>query len=221
MGGEADIVRGRHHHVGDHPGLQAAHPVRQHHLRDTAEHLEALRQQLHRGVGAVRCRRTGRTATATRPAPRRTRCSPGQHPPVDHQRLTRRPHPRPAAPVMIPTPPRFRLGDQPAEVPRRPRVAGRPRRRQQPLRRDPPCVVSTFFGDQIGHRRRSCGPAPSAPATPPPASAARRSASPSCGSCRTSRRHPETCPPLVGGNHVHPFPRSLQWRSPPRSSVTG
>ena len=90
---------------------------------------------------AARRRRTGRTGTATRPAPRRTRAprpattsspqsmtsvSPGDH------TAGRRPR------AGLPGPPLpLRLGDQAAEVAVRPVVARRPRHRQQPLRRDP------------------------------------------------------------------------------------
>ena len=49
VGGETDIVRGWHHHVGHDPRFQAAHPVGQHHLRHPAEGFEALRQQSERG----------------------------------------------------------------------------------------------------------------------------------------------------------------------------
>ena len=97
MGREPDIVGGRDHHVGDHPALQATHPVSQHHPRDPAQDLEALRQ--HR-------ERRGRLLIGgepDEPGP-----GPGQHgtehvqpvldTPVDQQVLTRRPHPRPATP---------------------------------------------------------------------------------------------------------------------------
>ena len=92
---------------------------------------------------AAHRRRTGRTGTATRPAPRRTRapCRPATTSlaPVDDQHLARRPHRRtPTTGAGLPAPPRpLRLGDQPPEVAVRPRIARRPCRRQQPLRADP------------------------------------------------------------------------------------
>jgi hypothetical protein len=49
VGGEPNVVGGGHHHVGDHAGLQAAHPVGQHHLRHSAEGFETFGQQRQRG----------------------------------------------------------------------------------------------------------------------------------------------------------------------------
>ena len=53
VAGEADVARGGHHLVRDHAALQAAHPVREHHLRDPAELLEALSQHRQRGLGPL------------------------------------------------------------------------------------------------------------------------------------------------------------------------
>ena len=69
---------------------------------------------------------------------------PGLDTPVDDQRLTRRPHPRPAAPMMITPPRRLRLRDQPAEVPRptpHSRPPGPPAAAASP--RSCPCVLAT------------------------------------------------------------------------------
>ena len=137
VGGEADVVRCRDHHVGHDPTFEAAHPVSEHLGRGTADRLEALGQHRHR-------RRRGLVAGEAHepePAPRHHRAEhldpAGQGAPVDHHRLARRPHRR-AALTTVRRPPRLLLlGDEPPEVPWRPRVAGRPRRRQQPLRRDP------------------------------------------------------------------------------------
>ena len=71
--------------------------------------------------------------------------------PIDDQRLTRRPYPGPAATMVTLAPLRLRLGDQPAEVPRRPGIAGRPRLRQQPLRRDPARRLLHPLRNQIPH----------------------------------------------------------------------
>ena len=62
----------------------------------------------------------------------------------------RRPRRRPGTSPR-PDPPRLRLSDQAAEVPRRPGITGGPRRRQQPLRRDPPRRLLHPGGDQLGH----------------------------------------------------------------------
>jgi hypothetical protein len=48
VGREPDVVGCRHHNVGDHTALQAAHPVREHDLGDATEDLEALGQQRQR-----------------------------------------------------------------------------------------------------------------------------------------------------------------------------
>src|SRR5215217_5909459 len=71
--------------------------------------------------------------------------------PIDDQHLTRRPHPRPAATMVTLAPLRLCLGNQPAEVPRRPGIAGRPGLRQQPLRRDPPRRLLHPLRNQIPH----------------------------------------------------------------------
>ncbi len=44
MRGEPDVIRCRDNPIRDHPALQTAHPVGQHHLRRTTEQGEALRQ---------------------------------------------------------------------------------------------------------------------------------------------------------------------------------
>ena len=75
-------------------------------------------------------------------------CSPSSTAPVDHQVLARRPHPRPDDRGAAAAPASLRLGHQPAEVARRPGIAGRPRRRQQPLRRDPTPGRLHPLGDQ-------------------------------------------------------------------------
>jgi hypothetical protein len=144
---EADIVSGRNHLVGDHPALQAAHPVGEHDVRDTAELLEALRQHRQCGLGPLV------VGEPHEPDPR-----PGQHraehvqpadtAPVDGQDLTRRPHRRTTAPVVAPPPGLLRIGDKPPEVPRRPRIASRLRGRQQPLGRDP----ALRHRDPVGHQ---------------------------------------------------------------------
>jgi hypothetical protein len=131
VGREPDIVRRRHHHIGDHPALQAGHPVREHHLGDTAEDLEALRQHAQRGrlllIGGE----------PDEPEPR-----PGQHraehvhfaaghdllAPVDGQHLTRRPDRRAttSGPGLTAAPGPLRCSDQTPEVEVRPRIPGRP-----------------------------------------------------------------------------------------------
>ena len=95
----------------------------------------------------ARHRRTARTGTGTRPAPRRTRaagrCCPSRSP---------GPHPAATPPGAGPGESRrhaLRLRDQPPEIPRRPGIPRGLRRRQQPLRRDPPLRRSDPVRDQL------------------------------------------------------------------------
>ena len=93
---EPDVVRRRHHHVSDHAGLQAAHPVGEHDLRDPAERLETLRQHRQSGVGAF----IVGEAHEPHPRPGQHRAEhmhAGQHAPVDDQRVSRCPDRRPPA----------------------------------------------------------------------------------------------------------------------------
>src|SRR5215213_428285 len=140
--------------------------------------------------------------------------------PIDDQRLTRRPYPRPAAAVVTLAPRRLRLGDQPTEVPRRPGIAGRPRLRQQPLRRDP--------ARRLLHPLRNQTPylvEVSSPTVPhrQPASLMRFDdpAHRLVGGSADLRGPPIAAHVSIGGNHIHPFPRVLQWRSPSAAPVTG
>ena len=80
VGGEADIIRGRHHHVGDHPRFQAAHPVRQHQSSAPRRGSRSIRPAVRTWWRPSRRRRTGRIGTATRPAPRRTHAVRPRHP---------------------------------------------------------------------------------------------------------------------------------------------
>ena len=124
MAGEPDILRRGHHDVGHHAAFQAAHPVRQHRAGHPAQHLEALRQQRQRGLRPLI---TGEPHEPD-PAPGQHRAEHVQPPlaaPAGHQMLTRRPHRRAAAPVVIGPPGLLRRRDQAPEVTRR---VGIPRR---------------------------------------------------------------------------------------------
>jgi hypothetical protein len=113
---EPHIRRRRHHDIGHDAAFEAAHPIRQDLARHPAQDLEALGQQRQRGLRPLV------TGEPHEPEP-----APGQHraehvqpalaAPVDHQVLTRRPHRRTAAPVMLAAPQALLLSDQPAEVP--------------------------------------------------------------------------------------------------------
>ena len=150
MTGEADVLRRRHDHVGDHAAFQAAHPVSEDLARHPAEGLEALGQQ-------AQCRLrllVGGEPHEPDPRPRQHRAEhvqPALAAPVDHQMLTRRPHRRTPTPVMILTPQLLLRRDQPPEVPRRPRIPRRPRSRQQPFRRDPALTGLHPLRYQDGH----------------------------------------------------------------------
>jgi hypothetical protein len=220
VGREPHVVGTGHDDVGDDPALQAAHPISQHDLRDTAEDLEALGQHAQRGglllIGGE----------PDEPEPR-----PGQHraedvdpaasdellAPVDHQKLTRRPDRRPAAtrPGLPESPLPLRGSDQPPEVAVRPRIARRPRGRQQPLRADLPQGLGDLLRDQLGdlvivpgprlaHRRRCAGTGGLIGLDDPSHRLVGRTAdlgsSPVCAYVS------------VGGNHVHSFLRVLQWK---------
>jgi len=156
-----------------------------------------------------RRRRTARTGTATRPAPRRT-CAAGLPSPVDDQGVARRPDCRAAAPVM-PRPPRgLHLGDQAAEVSRRPGIARRPRSRQQPLRANPALAAPHLLGNQAAHLLAVMTPVPGrrrtaagiVPLHDPLHGLVRRAAH--------RRSAPVATHLQVGGQYVHPFPRVLQ-----------
>ena len=206
---EPQVLRRGHHDVGDHPALQAAHPVGQHLARHPAQHLEALRQHRQRRLRALI------SGEPHEPDP-----APGQHraehvqaalgAPVDHQVLTRRPHRRTAAAVMIPPPGLLGRRDQAAEVPRRPRIPRGPRRRQQPLRRDPARGLPDPLRDQPGHgvvvplprRPRRRAAAGLVPGDHPPDGLRGRAAD--------RGRPPESTCLTVGRNDVHPIPRRLQ-----------
>src|SRR5215211_6904278 len=140
--------------------------------------------------------------------------------PIDDQHLTRRPHPRPAATMVTLAPLRLCLGNQPAEVPRRPGIAGRPGLRQQPLRRDPPRRLLHPLRNQIPHLVEIASP--TRPHRQP--TGLIRLDDPAhrlVGSAADLRGPPIAAHVSIGGDHIHPFPRVLQWRSPSAAPVTG
>jgi hypothetical protein len=150
MAGEADVLRQGHHDVGHDAAFQAAHPVRQHLAGHSAQHLEALRQQRQRRGRPL----IGREPHEPEPAPGQhcaEHVQPALAAPVDHQVLTRRPHRRAPAPVMLPPPGLLTSRDQAPEVARRPGIPRGPRGRQQPLRRDPRRCLRHAFRDRGGH----------------------------------------------------------------------
>ena len=123
-------------------------------------------------------------------------CSPASDTPVDDQRVTRRPHRRPAAAVMTRRHAAFASATSRRKFRADPaypaaRAAGSSRFAE--IR---PCASFDPLRDQLGDRVVVVAP------VLPLASAARRprapprSASPSCASCRRSPRHPDSCPPL-------------------------
>jgi hypothetical protein len=135
---------------------------------------------------------------------------PGQGAPVDDQVLTRRPHRRAAAPVMVPPPHPLLLRDQPAEVPRRPGIPRRAGSWQQPLGRDPPRCLLHAFRDQDGDAVVVTGPrrplrrgtAGLVPGDHPPhglVRSPRDRGGPAVSACLS-----------VGGDDIHTFPRRLQ-----------
>ena len=215
MAGEADVLGCGHHDVGDDAALQAAHPVRQHLARHPAEDLEALRQHRQRRLRLL----VRGEPHEPDPRPRQHRAEhvqPALSTPVDHQMLTRRPHRRPPATVMLTTPGLLALRDQPPEVPRRPRVAGGLGGRQQPLRRDPPRRRLHPPGHQLRDSvivMATAGPPASTAAGLMPRD------HPFHGLVRRAAKHSGAAVSAhlpVGRNDVHPFPRRLQWKLPGR-----
>ena len=99
---EPQVLRRGHHDVGDHAALQAAHPVRQHRARHPAQHLQALRQHRERRLRTLISGEPHNESAPARRTAEHVQAALGT--PVDHQVLTRRPHRRTAAPVMIPPP---------------------------------------------------------------------------------------------------------------------
>jgi hypothetical protein len=206
VGREAHVVGRRDHDVGDDPALQAPHPIGQHDLWDTTELLEALSQHRQRRLRSL----VG--GEAHEPPPR-----PGQHraehvqralrPPVDHQRLSRRPHRRTAPPVMVAAPIGLRLGHEAPEVAGRTRVARRPGLGQQAFGRDLPrrllhpgrhdIAYDVVVALRLLSRRRHLagGQAGQRPLDRLRVTAAHRG------------RPPVSAHLAVGGGHVHVFPR--------------
>src|SRR5829696_2751298 len=146
---------------------------------------------------------------------------PGLNTPIDDQGFTRCPQPRPATPMMITTPLRLHLRHQPAEVARRPHIASRLGRRQQPLRRNPARRPGDPFSHQIRHPIEV--PAPRLPL--------RLFTRLMClddllhrlvGSAAHPSRTPIRAHISVGSKHIHPFPRVLHNGDPPSAAaVTG
>ena len=146
---------------------------------------------------------------------------PGLNTPIDDQGFTRCPQPRPATPMMITTPLRLHLRHQPAEVARRPHIASRLGRRQQPLRRNPARRPGDPFSHQIRHPIEV--PAPRLPL--------RLFTRLMClddllhrlvGSAAHPSRTPIRAHISVGSKHIHPFPRVLHNGDPPSAvEVTG
>src|SRR5215218_5012707 len=110
--------------------------------------------------------------------------------------------------------------DQPTEVPRRARIARGPGRRQQPLGRDPALGGLHPRADQLDHPvvvappRLALRPLPTRamPLDDPPDRLW-------CGATQLGGAA-VAAHLAVGGDDVHPFPRSLQW-SPLGGAVTG
>jgi hypothetical protein len=146
---EPHILCCGHHDIGDHAAFQAGHPVGQHLARHPAQHLEAFGQRQRRGRPLI-------TSEPDEPEPRSGQhradyVQPASLPSRSPGALPGEPHRRPPAPVMLPAPGTFPLRDQAAEAPRRPSIARRLGRRQQPLRRDPVLGLLHPLSHQGGH----------------------------------------------------------------------
>gem|GEM_PF-4322688 len=132
------------------PTLQAAHPVGQHDLRHPAHLGEALAEHRQRRGRLL----IGGEPHEPPPRPRQYRTEhmhPALAAPVNDKVLTRGPHRRPAAPVVIDPPLPLGRRDQPAEVPIRAGVPSSSCRGQQPLGRDPPARLLHPLGHQVSN----------------------------------------------------------------------
>ena len=206
VGHEAHVVRGRDHEPGHRGALQTTHAIGEQGLGHTPDRLHAFGQRRH---GGLRPEVVGEGDEAEP--------TPGQHgaeheeradlAPVEHHDVTGRPHPEPTAPVMVHPPLGLGLGHRSAQVACRAAVAGGPDHRQQPLGRDPPVGACHPLGDDHGHlvvvvgddhlsTRRRTGPGLG---HRPPDRLVRGAAD---GGRRSIGAHL-----LVGGIHVHTFPR--------------
>ena len=124
--------------------------------------------------------------------------------------------------MVIAPPLLLRAGDQPPEVPRRPRIPGRPRRGQQPLRRDPARRGRNPVSGQSAHR---------VVVTPPRPSGRRRATrlrtlddALDCLMRGTAHRGGPAIRArlLVGSDDVHVLPRRFHAEKAPRAAtVTG
>ena len=205
VGGEADVVGGRHDDVHHHPALQAPHPIREDHLRHPADHLEALGQHGERRLGRL-IRGEAHEADA---APRQHSAEDMQRAdrsPVDDERLAGRPHARPASPAVLPAPLGLRGGHQPAEVARRAGKAGCPGLGQEALRGDPALGRLHSLGHDVAHAvgvarpvgpGRGLGPLCALDGT---LHGLRVDAAEGCGTSVAAHVG-------VGGDHVHLLPR--------------
>ena len=141
--GEPHVVRGRDHHVGDDPALQAAHPIGEHHLRGRRRAPRSTPPAAASSWRPSGRGRRARTATGSRPAPRRTPASRPRSP-------SRSPGARPAsaptagtpaaAAATAPSPPRPRGGSS-GPTPRSPQPAPTGSSRFAEIR---PSVARTF-----------------------------------------------------------------------------
>jgi hypothetical protein len=213
VGGELHVVGRGDHDVRDDTALEAAHPVREDLGRDPADRLEALREHGHRGGGLL----VGGEPHETNPRPRQHRAEhldPAKVAPVDDQVLTRGPHSWAPPTVVLAAPLDLRSRDQAAEVARRPGEPRRPRRRQQPLRRDPAPCRGDLRRDQTGHRLVVADPRDSRRGGPAGLGAGDDPLD-GLGARATDRGRPPIRPDLlIGADDVHTVPRRLQWSSP-------
>src|SRR6476659_3711866 len=145
---------------------------------------------------------------------------PGQDAPVDDQRLSGRPDPGPPTTRTPLAPRRFRVRDQPAQVPSRTRIARRAGLGHQPLSRDPARAVPYPLRDQVSDPVVVPDPRRLLDPSIPRLVGLDDSLHGLVGRPADRGRPSVTAHVSVGGKHVHPFPRVLQWR-PLRGDVAG
>ena len=151
VGDEAYVVGSGDNQPGHRCALQASHAVGEEGLRHSTDRLHALGQCAH---GRLSPKVVGEVDEAE-PAPGQHRAEDEQRtdlPPVEHQHVARCPHAGPASPVVVDPPRRLGFGHGPAQIARRPGVAGGPDDGQETLGRDPALRLRHPLGDEVRHR---------------------------------------------------------------------
>ena len=217
---EPDVVRGRHHHVRDDPGLQTTHPVGEHRSSGHRRGPRSTRPRVRaswsaRSLSANRTNRTRdhastaqNTCTPSSTPQSMTNVSPGVH------TAGRRPRWLPLRHKA------FCVANQAPEVAGRPLIAGGACRREQPLGRDPALAGLDLLRDHIHDIVEAYRPRSLRPGTTPPTlpawccSTIRRTVL--CVDAADRCRTPEATHLSIGGQYVQIRSLAFFTRGPPR-----